>query len=279
MADLDAALQQFEATEANLEKLEKLWAQIESHIPDGPAFGNPPEYDELCLAFRQILQFLPAIDGFRVGDELHEYNAIGQMRLDALEIDEIEAKISVENYVNEQGRILREYRFKLHSKRRELIRDRMVGLIDDVDELLRQLSAVTEGKEISEHVSTFSEVQHTHAPDRGRDLSVITVENDPLAGVRRYRVIIQCKHWLTKSVGASDVNSVRGQMELWQPPRVDRLIIATSGRFSADAIALVEQHNLADRALHIGMWPDSHLELLLAARPHLIGQFGLKRVR
>jgi hypothetical protein len=37
---------------------EKLWAQIESHIPDGPAFGNPPEYDGLCLAFRQILQFL-----------------------------------------------------------------------------------------------------------------------------------------------------------------------------------------------------------------------------
>ena len=121
-------------------------------------------------------------------------------------------------------------------------------------------------------------MQHTHASDRGRDLSVTIVENDALAGVRRYRVIIQCKHWLSKSVGPTDANTVRGQMELWQPPRVDRLIIATSGRFTADAIALIEQHNQADRALHISMWPDSHLELLLAARPHLIGQFGLKRV-
>ena len=51
MADLDAALQLFEATES---KLEKLWSQTESHIGSGPAFGSPPEYDELCLALRQI---------------------------------------------------------------------------------------------------------------------------------------------------------------------------------------------------------------------------------
>lgn len=121
-------------------------------------------------------------------------------------------------------------------------------------------------------------LQQTHAPDRGRDLSVTVVENDPLAGIRRYRVIIQCKHWLSRSVGPTDVSDIRSQMELWQPPRVDRLIIATSGRFAVDAIALIEQHNQADRALNIGMWPDSRLELLLAARPHLIGQFGLKRI-
>ncbi|AXC12028.1 hypothetical protein ACPOL_2715 [Acidisarcina polymorpha] len=48
-------------------------------------------------------------------------------------------------------------------------------------------------------------------------------------------------------------------MELWQPPRVDDLIIATTWRFTVDAISLVEQHNQADRALHIHMWSDSHL--------------------
>jgi hypothetical protein len=121
-------------------------------------------------------------------------------------------------------------------------------------------------------------LQHTHAPDRGRDLSVTKVEADPLSGIRRYRVIIQCKHWLSRSVGAPDVSDARSQMELWQPPRVDQLVIATTGRFTADAIALVEQHNQADKALHISMWPDSHLERLLAARPHLIGEFALKRV-
>ncbi|WP_161557321.1 restriction endonuclease [Acidisarcina polymorpha] len=80
-----------------------------------------------------------------------------------------------------------------------------------------------------------------------------------LGGVRRHRVIIQCKHWLSKSVGPGDVSDVRSQMELWQPPRVDDLIIATTWRFTVDAISLVEQHNQADRALHIHMWSDSHL--------------------
>ncbi len=103
------------------------------------------------------------------------------------------------------------------------------------------------------------------------------VESDALAGVRRHRVIIQCKHWLSKSVAAGDVSDARSQMELWQPPRVDMLILATTGRFTVDAIAMVEQHNQADRALHIAMWPDNHLERLLAARPHLIGAFGLRR--
>jgi hypothetical protein len=93
MADLDAALRKFEATESNLEKLEKLWRQIESHIPSGPAFGYPPEYEKLCLAFRRILPALPAIDGFRVEDRLHGYDEVGQMRLDALEIGEIEAQV------------------------------------------------------------------------------------------------------------------------------------------------------------------------------------------
>jgi Restriction endonuclease len=120
-------------------------------------------------------------------------------------------------------------------------------------------------------------LQQTHAPDRGRDLSVMRVEADPLGGVRRHRVIIQCKHWLSRSVGPGDVSEVRSLMELWQPPRVDGLIIATTGRFTADAIALIEQHNQADHALHISMWPDSHLELLLAARPHLIAEFRLRK--
>lgn len=397
MADLDAALQQFEAAESNLEKLESLWKQIEGHIGPGPAFGSPPEYDELCLAFRRILPALPAIDGFRVEDELQDYDAIGQMRLDALEIGEIAAQASVEDCVEKQGRLLREYRFRLRAKRRELVRDRMLTLIDEVDELLRSLGPAIESKKDNEYVSTMAEagwsslqqavaeihtllgsnerparwidlrrhlsfgmvgdlsdilkldwpavkaglraslygqhdpvpvavadlgeivaarpqgrvptklnwsmlsdedferlmflliasspgyenpewLQHTHAPDKGRDLSVTRVEIDPLAGVRRYRVIIQCKHWLSKSIGPSDVGDARTQMELWQSPRVDRLIIATTGRFTVDAISLIEQHNQSDRALHISMWPDSHLELLLAARPHLIAEFKLKRI-
>ena len=119
-------------------------------------------------------------------------------------------------------------------------------------------------------------LQKTHAPDRGRDISAERVHSDPLGSVRRYRTIVQCKHWLSRSVGRNDVGEARDAMELWQPPRVDVLIIATSGRFTADAVAMVEQHNQSDKALAIEMWPESHLETLLAARPHLIGQMGLR---
>jgi hypothetical protein len=395
MSTLEQALQQFEAAEANLEKLEKLWEKISGHIPGGPAFGAPPEYDELCLAFRGILPALPAIGGVRVEDHLYDYDAAGQMRLDALEVGEIDAQVSVENALEEQGKRLREYRFLLNAKRRELVRGRMLTLIDEVDETLRLLLPSLEGAEVNEAVpepnwfrlkeaiqeiatllgsnpkppgwatlmrhlhfgqmADLSDIhkvdwpavkgglrigiygehdpvpvgvadledivaarpqgpvtsrlnwsaltdeeferlmfsligetpgyenpqwlQHTNASDRGRDLSVVRVDTDPLEGVRRHRIIIQCKHWLSRSVGPGDVSDVRSQMELWQPPRVDGLIIATTGRFTADAIALVEQHNQADRALHISMWPDSHLERLLAARPHLIGEFRLRQPR
>jgi len=50
-------------------------------------------------------------------------------------------------------------------------------------------------------------LMHTNAPDRGRDLSVTRVVDDPLAGVRRSRVLIQCKHWTTKSVSVGDVRN------------------------------------------------------------------------
>jgi hypothetical protein len=119
-------------------------------------------------------------------------------------------------------------------------------------------------------------LQQTHASDRGRDLSVTRVDTDPLGGVRRHWTIIQCKHWQSRSVGPKDVSDVRSQMELWDSPRVDTLVIATSGRFTADAIALIEKHNHGDHALYIDMWADSHLETLLAARPHLIAQFRLR---
>jgi hypothetical protein len=116
----------------------------------------------------------------------------------------------------------------------------------------------------------------TNAPDRGRDLSVYRVYADPLAGTLRQRVIIQCKHWQSKSVAPSDIATLKEQMKLWEPPRVDIHVIATSGRFTSDAVAVVEKHNQSDSALRVEMWPDSHLELLLANRPAIIAEFGLR---
>jgi len=74
-----------------------------------------------------------------------------------------------------------------------------------------------------------------------------------------------------------DIATLSAQMKHWEPPRVDELIIATSGRFTADAIDFIEKHNQGDHALLITMWPESHLENVLAARPHLIAQFRLRQ--
>jgi hypothetical protein len=43
---IDSALRQFEATEANLAKLERLWSEIEKLTLEGHAFGNDPAYEE-----------------------------------------------------------------------------------------------------------------------------------------------------------------------------------------------------------------------------------------
>lgn len=116
----------------------------------------------------------------------------------------------------------------------------------------------------------------TEAPDRGRDVSVHRVRVDSLGGTTRQRVIIQCKHWLSKSVGIAEIATLREQMKTWEPPRVDVHVIATSGRFTSDAVLAVERQNHSDSALRIETWPESHLELLLAARPALIAEFGLR---
>lgn len=117
---------------------------------------------------------------------------------------------------------------------------------------------------------------HPNAPDRGRDLSVTRLVVDRLSGTIRSRIIIQCKHWLSRSVTVSDVTTLIGLMKLWEPPRIDTLIIATSGRFTADAVAYIEKHDQSDTALHIEMWTESHLERLLASRPSLIAEFKLR---
>ena len=118
---------------------------------------------------------------------------------------------------------------------------------------------------------------HTNAPDRGRDLSVYRKFSDPLSsGPIRHRVIIQCKHRRSKSVSLDELSFILTQMKSWEPPTVDAIVIATSGRFTSDAVAYVEQHNQGDKLPKIEMWPESHLEMLLAQRPDLIAEFGLR---
>lgn len=116
----------------------------------------------------------------------------------------------------------------------------------------------------------------TNAPDRSRDLSADRVFRDPLAGTIRQRVIVQCKRWTSKSVAVSDLAAAVAAMKLWEPPTVDVLIVATTGRFTADAVQWIERHNLDVGRPRVEPWPESHLELLMSERPELVADFKLR---
>ena len=119
-------------------------------------------------------------------------------------------------------------------------------------------------------------LMQTRAADRGRDLSLNRVIQDSTGGVRNERVIVQAKHWLKRSVGLAEVSSTVAAIKLWEPPVVRVLIIATSGRFSADGVKWAEQYNDAGVAPFVELWPESRLETLLAQKPHLAAAHGLR---
>ena len=119
-------------------------------------------------------------------------------------------------------------------------------------------------------------LMRTRAADRGRDLSLDRVLRDGTGGVRSERVIVQAKHWLARSVGPTDIANTMATIKLWEPPVVRGLIIATSGRFTADAVAWTERHNDSGAAPFAEMWPESKLETLLAQKPYLAAAHGLR---
>ena len=391
---LSEALRHLEIVEANLVKLEHLWEGISQLIPDGPAFGSTPEYEDKCQSYSVILPYLNKIDGWRPSAQPLDFDTIGQWRIDALDIGEISATVAIDSEINKPGAELRQYRFLLNQKRRQITREELFRLIALVDEVVKQMdeqliyddeegvvrdvskdkweklddyigqidillgsterpprwgdlmrhkrfaeyndaidiketdwplikkaisTAIYEGDPIPSEIDDLSSLvnsnvkghitrqlawsnltaenferliftlfsssegyenpqwlMHTTAPDRGRDLSVERIIRDSLGGVSRKRVIIQCKHWLTKSISVGDVAVLEGQMKLWEPPRVDICIVATTGRFTADAVSFIEKGNQSDKALMIEMWPENHLETILARRPDLIADFKLR---
>lgn len=389
---LTNALRQFEATEANLTKAERLLSEAESMIPTGIVFGGKPNYDTRCRSLKEIERHLPAIDGWRPSLDIMDLDDIAQWRLDAAEAGMPEMEISLFRAIQQPSRELAEYRFRFDRARRSLVRDAVVDLINIVGACLQQLGGELRGLEsnakaaepvwdelrghlaqietllgssaarppgwsnLLRHaafgmVCDFEDIQNrdwpavrpalqqnlygddealpvetsdlaeliaakprgpvtaklkwsnlsdedferlifslisstagyenpawltkTRAPDRGRDLSVFRVITDPLIGTLRSRVVIQCRH-RQSSVTPADVGVLREQMGLWGEPRVDVLVIATTGRFTVDAVSVIETNNVSDRALRIEMWPDSHLEALLARNPALIAEFSLR---
>jgi hypothetical protein len=389
-----AALEQFEAAEANLLKLERLWEELWQLIPSGISFGESLEYEDRARSYNLLLTHLPSIEGWKPSATPPDLDGVAQSRFDALELGEPGAEVSVERWIEEPGRELREYRFRFNNTRKALVRDALVGLIDQIDADLRSLREIVGaepeagtqfeaelwvpmrdhmkqievllGSTVKKPVRWRDMMRHMHfgyagdlrdieafdwpdikatlrkglygvneavpiqtadlaslvaakpsgpittalawpsiddeaferliftlisdtpgyenpewlmqtrAADRGRDLSVTRVIQDELSGTLRLRVVIQCKHWTSKSVSLPEVTSTKEQMALWPNPRIDVLIVATSGRFTADAVTWIETHNAGGTSPRIEMWPESHLERLLASRPAIIAEFGLR---
>src|SRR5271169_489331 len=90
---INSALRQFEATEANLAKLERLWAEISGLTPSGMSFGGDPAYEEQVRIFQDVLAALPNIDGWKPKSVPMDLDAIGQVRFDAKEMGDISAEI------------------------------------------------------------------------------------------------------------------------------------------------------------------------------------------
>lgn len=116
----------------------------------------------------------------------------------------------------------------------------------------------------------------TNAPDRGRDLSMERVIHDSGGSSRTERVFAQAKHYTSKSVGPTDIAESLGALSVWEPPIIRTLIIATSGRFTSDAVAVAERHNEAGKLPYIELWSDSRLESLLSMRPALAVTYRLR---
>ncbi|MFE0527144.1 restriction endonuclease [Micromonospora parva] len=115
-----------------------------------------------------------------------------------------------------------------------------------------------------------------NAADRGRDISVERVIHDGAGTVRTERVIVQAKHWLSRSVPPEDISSALTRISLWEPPVIRGLVVATSGHFTPDAVAWVEKHNEAGKVPLIDLWAESRLETLLSERPWLVAKYGLR---
>lgn len=141
---------------------------------------------------------------------------------------------------------------------------------DDFEALVHELVRNAPGYE------NANWLMRTRAADRGRDIEVYRVFADALGETRRRRVIIQCKHWRTRSVNRDDLVMCAEAARLWEGERVDTVIVATSGRFTQGAVELREKRERERTVPSVELWPDNHIELLLARRPHIAASFGLR---
>lgn len=136
--DLEAALSTYDRVALNLDKLDRVWRQMQDLLPDGPFLSDGSSEDEityhqLAESWARIAASLPAIDGWRITAEVLDYGGIGQARVDYLEIDEPQSLFAFEAAVSAPGTQSAIYRHKLLRARQLLVRQRAQELVSTID--------------------------------------------------------------------------------------------------------------------------------------------------
>jgi hypothetical protein len=146
--DLNDTLKQFEAVEANLAKLERLWNQIKALLPTGNDIqvSDENQYRSLQRSFAHIAKGMPKIDGFTLEECLLDPDAIIQGNVDCLEIGEFTASLNFSSAIFRQGEVLDDYRFRMESKRRELARQAVDSICGSIEGTLRQLERTAQSR-------------------------------------------------------------------------------------------------------------------------------------
>src|ERR1017187_676321 len=139
--DLNEALKQFEAVEANLGKLDQIWKQIKKLLPsiDQVQVGDKEQYLQMQRSFEQIAKQMPRIDGFELKVCLDHPDEIFRNKIDTLEVGELIDRAALDTHLHRQGEILSDYRFRVESKRRELARQAVQDLSARIESKLVEL--------------------------------------------------------------------------------------------------------------------------------------------
>ena len=103
MSQLDEVLRKFEAVEANLVKLERMWKVLCQNTPSDIVFGANPIYEDACRSYEQVIVELPLIDGWKPTTFPCNLDEIAQSRLDAYEVGEIGIRVEVDRRIETPG--------------------------------------------------------------------------------------------------------------------------------------------------------------------------------
>jgi hypothetical protein len=202
--DLEWALDQFDRTQTNLERLQKVWERMQELVPAGISFADSsPDallYNDLTHSFYEIAASLPSLEGRGLDAEIIGLDEIAKQRYDADLLDgEPDILIPLAERMVQPDHAIADYRRRLTTKRRQLVRDRTITLVGEIDALLAGLAPRYE----ADGRSVADDPQWRELRERIREIDRLTSQDVP----RKGRWGEMARHLnFAKGVDLSDIN-------------------------------------------------------------------------